>query len=192
MTRSNPFEGNNLIHGFSSGREKLGKESVLDRQPTNQNYIYPTYFQFVLSALPKMTYFITKANLPDFGYDSALIQPNRFSSIKHPANKLGFQDLELSFLVDEDMSNWREISDWIKRTSVVDDHLDFDTSVKDHFCDGTLIITNSSMRPNVEVTFRNMFPTRINGFQFDSGITELTPFETTATFAYDYYEVRKI
>ena len=26
MTRSNPFEGNNLIHGFTSGREKLAKE----------------------------------------------------------------------------------------------------------------------------------------------------------------------
>ena len=190
--RQNPFEGSNFIAGFTAGREGLAKESVLDRQPTSQNYIYPTYFQFVLSALPKMTYFTTKVNLPDFGYDDALTQDNRFASIRHPASKLGFQNVEVSFLVDEDMSNWREISDWIKRTSVVDDHFDIDPNTKDHFCDGTLIITNSSMRPNIEVTFRNMFPIRIGGFQFDSTVTELTPFETTATFAYDYYEVKKI
>ena len=190
--RQNPFEGSNFVAGMTSGRESAAKESVLDRQPSSQNYIYPPYFQFIVAALPQMTYFTTKAALPDFGYDSALIQDNRFAQIKHPASKVGFANLDISFLVDEDMGNWREISDWIKRTTVVNDHFDIDPNDKDHFCDGTLIITNSAMQPNVEVTFRNMFPISITGFQFDSSVTELTPFESTATFAYDYYEVKKI
>ena len=190
--RENPFESPNVVRGFTAGRESLAKESVLDRQPVSQNYIYPPYFQFVVSALPQMNYFVTKASLPDFGYDSAMIQDNRFASIKHPASKLGFQNLEVSFLVDEDMGNWREISDWIKRTSVVDDHFDIDPNTKDHFCDGTLVITNSAMQPNIEVSFKNMFPIRITGFQFDSSITELTPYESTVTFAYDYYEIKKL
>ena len=190
--RQNPFEDSNFIHGFTAGRESLAKEYLLDRQPSSQNYIYPPYFQFSISALPQMNYFVTKTSLPDFGYDSALEQPNRFAQIKHPSSKLGFQNLEVSFLVDEDMGNWREISNWIKRTSVVDSHFDIDPNTKDHFCDGTLIITNSSMQPNIEVTFKNMFPIRISGFQFDSSVTELTPWESEVVFAYDYYEVKKI
>ena len=190
--RINPFAESDNIHGFTSGRESLAKESVLDRQPSNQNYIYPTYFQFAISALPNLEYYITKVNLPSFGYDSALEQLNRFTSIRHPANKVRFENVEISFLVDEDMKNWLEISDWIRRSSVVDDHLDILENTKDHFCEGTLMITNSAMRPNVEVVFRNMFPTSISGFEFDSSVTELTPWTATATFSYDFYEIRKI
>ena len=190
--RQNPFEDSSLIHGMTAGRESLAKESVLDRQPTNQNYIYPTYFQFALSAMPKLEYFVTKVNLPGFGYDSPLEQQNRFTSIRHPANKVRFETFQLDFLVDEDMTNWLEISDWIRRSSVVDDHLDILENTKDHFCDGTLMITNSAMRPNVEVSFRNMFPISISGFDFDSTITELTPWTATAVFAYDFYEIKKL
>ncbi len=190
--RKNPFGSGGFLHGMTAGRESLAKESILDRQPNNQNYIYPTYFKFVLSALPKLEYFITKVNLPSFGYDSALEQNNRFTTIRHPANKVRFEDVELSFLVDEDMTNWLEISNWIRRSSVVDDHLDILDNTKDHFCEGTLMITNSAMQPNVEVTFRNMFPISISGFEFDSTVTELTPWTATVRFAYDFYEIRKI
>lgn len=190
--RINPFGNDSFLHGMTAGRESLARESVLDRQPSNQNYIYPTYFKFVLSALPKLEYFITKVNLPSFGYDSALEQNNRFTTIRHPANKVRFEDVELSFLVDEDMTNWLEISDWIRRSSVVDDHLDILDNTKDHFCEGSLIITNSAMQPNIEVSFRNMFPISISGFEFDSTITELTPWTSTVRFAYDFYEIKKL
>ena len=46
--------------------------------------------------------------------------------------------------------------------------------------------------PQLVVLFKNMFPIRITGFQFDSSVTELTPYETTVTFAYDYYEIKKL
>jgi hypothetical protein len=188
----NPHNTDNLLPGVPSSWEALSKQSVLDRQPTTQNYIYPTYFQFSIKRLPLMNYFVTKANLPDFGYDSPVEQFNRFTTIKHTANRVIFGGLSISFLVDEDMSNWREIQDWIKSTSVVDNHYDVDKNIKDHYSDATLMILNSAMQPNVEVTFKNVFPTAIAGFDFDSSVTELTPLESIATFAFDYYEIKKL
>lgn len=188
----NFFEQNNALHGTVSSVERLPGQSALDRQPTSQNYIYPTYFKFFMQRLPKMTYTVTKINLPQFGSDAAIEQDNRFTKIKHTPNRVSFANLEVSFLVDEDMSNWLEIYDWIKSTTLVDNHADFDPNVKDHYSDATLIITNSAMNPNVEVEFKSIFPISITGIDFDSGVTDLTAIQCTATFVYDYYTVRKL
>ena len=188
----NPHNTDSLLPGILSSTEALAKQSALDRQPTTQNYIYPTYFRLDIKRLPLMSYFVTKANLPDFGYDSPVEQVNRFTTIKHTANRVIFGGLNVSFLVDEDLSNWREIQDWIKSTSVVDDYHDVDKNTKDHYTDATLMLLNSAMQPNLEVTFKNIFPISITGFEFSSNITELTPFESTVQFAYDHYEIKKL
>jgi hypothetical protein len=164
----------------------------IDNQPTNQNYIYPTYYKFVIKEMPQLEYFITKVTLPSFGYDSAIEQPNRFSLIRHPASKIVYAPLEMSFLVNEDMTNWLEISNWIRRTSVSDDHIDILDDTGEHFTQGTLFITNSAMNPNIEVTFYNMFPISVSGFEFDSQVTDLTPWTANVTFAYDYYDIKKL
>lgn len=161
-------------------------------QVSSQNYIYPTYYRFTIAELPKLEYSVKKVTLPSFGYDSPVDQVNRFTLLKHPANRVSFGPLELEFLVDEDMENWLEISNWIRRTSVVDDHMDIMENTKKHFTQGTLLITNSAMVPNLEVTFYNMFPISITGFQFDSSVTELTPWISTVNFAYDYYQIKKL
>jgi len=169
-----------------------GEQSPLDIQPTNQNYIYPTNFFFNINRLPTMTYFTTKVNLPDFGFSDALEQPTRFVPVKHPATRVTFGTLEVSFLVDEDMKNWIEIQNWIKSLSLTEDHSDYEGNVLHHYSNATLLITNSAMNPNIEVSFSNIFPISITGLNFDSSITELTPFESTAVFAFDYYDIKKL
>ena len=188
----NFFEPNNALHGTRASIEILSGQSPLDRQPSNENFLYPTYFKFFMQRLPKMTYTVTKVNLPQFGSDAAVEQDNRFTKIKHTPNRVSFANLEVQFLVDEDMSNWLEIYDWIKSTSLVEDHVDFDDNIKDHYSDATLMITNSAMNPNVEVQFKSIFPISLTGIDFDSGVTDLTAVQCTATFVYDYYTVRKL
>lgn len=193
----NPYSGEVISNPSYLSENIIVSGSTLDfssynEQPSNQNYIYPTYYKFIISKMPKLEYFITKVTLPDFGFAGPLEQINRFSLIKHPASKVVYGDLSLSFLVDENMESWLELYNWIRKTSVSDDHFDYDSDTKDHFCDATLMITNSAMNPNIEVTFKNIFPTSISGFDFDSSIGELTPWTATVTFAYDYYDVKKI
>jgi len=184
-----------VVFVVSQSRAEIEKEvpqTPITKQPTNQNYIYPTYYKFVIKEMPQLEYFITKVTLPSFGYDSAIEQPNRFSLIRHPASKIVYAPLEMSFLVNEDMTNWLEISNWIRRTSVSDDHIDILDDTGEHFTQGTLFITNSAMNPNIEVTFYNMFPISVSGFEFDSQITDLTPWTANVTFAYDYYDIKKL
>jgi len=168
------------------------KQSVLNRQPVNQNFLYPTFFKFDLYRLPTVSYFTTKVNLPDFGFESVFEQPTRYIPVRHGPNRVAFATLEISFLVDEDMANWREIYNWIREVGVVEDNLNLNPKYGSLFSDATLMITNSAMNPNVQINFKNIFPISITGFQFDSSVTDPSPFETTATFSYDYYTVEKL
>jgi len=168
---------------------QIGSPSgVVARQPSNVNYLYQTFFRFNIHRLPKMEYFVQSVNLPGFGSDQALEQPTRFVAAKHPTARPRFDNLTMTFLVNESMENWREIYDWMKTIYLVKDHDDYNETISNHFSDGTLHILNSAMNPKLEIKFRNLLPVSMTGFEFDSSVTDLVPFTSEITFAYDYYE----
>ena len=103
-------------------------------------------------------------------------------------NKLSFQNLDVTFLVDEDLANWKEIYDWMRTIYLMDSHDKFEEKIGTHFSDGTLHTLNSAMLPNKEIRFRNLLPVNITGLQFDSAVNDIEPFTSEITFAYDYYE----
>ena len=120
------------LPGLTIGAQ-LGKPpGVVDRQPTNVNYLYQTYFRFNIHRLPKMEYFIQRVNLPGFGSDQALEQPTRFVAAKHPTARPRFDNLTMTFLVNESMENWREIYDWMKTIYLVKDHDDYNEKISNH------------------------------------------------------------
>ena len=137
---------------------------------------------------PKLNYFCQRVSLPGFGSSSAIERPTRFASLKIPETKVNFDNLEVTFLVDRNLENWREIQNWMKTIYLVKDHKSILPNSKDHFTDADLVLLNSSMNPNLQVRFNNIFPVSLSGLDFDSSVTDFTPFTATVTFAYDTYE----
>tara|TARA_R100000234_G_scaffold71787_1_gene44184 strand:- start:5822 stop:6409 length:588 start_codon:yes stop_codon:yes gene_type:complete len=182
------FNNDNQLPSITAGFAGASLESGEDRQPTNVNYLYQTLFKFEIFRLPKMEYFIQRVNLPGFGPQGNIEQPTRFVAAKHPNSKVSFENLTMTFLVNEDMSNWREIYDWMRSIYLTKDHKDYEKKISSHFTDGTLHILNSAMNPNLQIRFRNLLPVSLTGFEFDSSVTDITPFTAEITFAYDYYE----
>mgnify|MGYP003136302015 FL=1 len=178
----------NQLPSVTSGAQIGKPPGPVSRQPTNVNYLYQTFFRFQIHRLPKMEYFIQRVNLPGFGSDQALEQPTRFVAAKHPTARPRFDNLTMTFLVNESMENWREIYDWMKTIYLVKNHDDYNEKISNHFSDGTLHILNSAMNPKLEIKFRNLLPVSMTGFEFDSSVTDLVPFTSEITFAYDYYE----
>jgi hypothetical protein len=58
--------------------------------------------------------------------------------------------------------------------------------------DGTLTILNSSMHPNVEVIFRDMFPISISDANFTSTDTTVDYVTATVEFKYTYLTFNKL
>ena len=203
MNENNPFLQRNIVGSrirggevnvsaplpsMTAGAQGASLQARPDRQPTNVNYLYQTNFKFVIHRLPKFEYFIQSVNLPGYGASDVLEQPTRFVAAKHPHARVNFENLTMSFLVDEDLSNWREIYDWMRTIYLVKNHKDYNDDISAHFSDGTLMLLNSAMNANKEIRFRNLLPVNITGLQFDSAVNDIEPFTSEITFAYDYYE----
>ena len=136
-----------------------------------------------------VNYFCQRVTLPGYGTSaSAIERPTRFASLKIPETKVTFDNLEVTFLVDKNLENWREIQNWMKTIYLVKDHNKILPNPKDHTSDANLILLNSAMNPNLHILFNNIFPVSLSGLEFDSSVTDFTPFTATVTFAYDTYE----
>ena len=162
----------------------------LTRQPDNLNPLLPTYFQFSMKRCPHVTFFCQSANLPSISV-SVINQPTRFVNIPHAPGVPEFDDLTINFIVDEELTNWMELYEWIRSTVHTDDHREYEKA-PEHYTDATLTILNSAMNPKIRVEFYNLLPVNLSGLEFDSTTTSPDALIGTATFRYTNYEITKL
>ena len=190
--------------------------NAYDRQPTKFDYASPTQFKFQLTKLPKVEYFTTACNIPGISLGTTL-QPTPLADIPLPGDTLTFSDLEITFLVDENLENYREIHGWMygigfpkSRTQfaeLVGANKDrFPTSGKDSlvtdagkvkygatplgpiFSDATLNVLSSKNNTVIEVRFADVFPTSLSGLSFNQQADDVNYLSATVTFKYKIYE----
>jgi len=130
---------------------------------------------------------------------------------------LSFSDLEITFLVDENLENYREIHGWMygigfpkARTqfaNLVNSGKDrFPTTGKDSlttdagkvkygamplgpiFSDATLNVLTSKNNANIEVRFSDVFPSSLSGLDFNQQADDISFLTATVTFKYKIYE----
>ena len=187
-TTGSIFNKDNYLPSVTAGFVGLSLDGPQDVQPQNVNYLYQTFFQLQIPLFKGVNYFCQRVTLPGFGTSSAIERATRFANVKIPETKVTFDNLEVTFLVDKNLNNWREIQQWMKTIYLVKDHNSILPNPKDHTSDANLILLNSAMNPNLHILFNNIFPVSLSGLEFDSSVTDFTPFTATVTFAYDTYE----
>ena len=190
--------------------------NALSRQPTKLDLASPQQFKFSIIKLPKVEYFCTSANVPGISLGTA-IQQTPLKDIPVPGDKLTYGDLEISFMVDENLDNYREMHGWLtgvgfprdrqQYTNILDANKDrFPTIGKDSkatdpgkvvsgatpigpiFSDATLNILSSKNRGNIEVRFSDVFPTGLSSLNFNQQAADVEYLSATATFQYKIYE----
>jgi hypothetical protein len=169
-----------------------------DKQITNRNFLSPIGFQFTLAKEPKVPFFCNSAKIPEISYPP-LSQPSYLKDINIPATKLQFGDLRLSFLVDEDMTNYLAVYKWMTGLGFpesANQFADFTEGVKNgeidyfkQFSDGSLSILNSNYNPVVVVKFKDLFPISLSSVEFNTTDTDINYFTAEVVFTYTIYEI---
>ena len=174
------------IAGLSGGITS----DFLTRQPDNLNPLLTTYFQFSMKRCPHVTFFCQSANLPGISV-SVIEQPTRFVNIPHAPGVPEFEDLSITFMVDEELNNWLELYEWIRSTVHTDDYKEYENA-PNHYTDATLTLLNSAMNPKIRIEFFNLLPTSLSALEFDSTTTNPEALVGNATFRYTNYEITKL
>ena len=175
-------------------------------QPTNLNYLSPVNFEFQISKLPKTRYFCVGATLPNINFSEAAIDTKLAITSYVPGDKITFDPLNVRFIVDEDMENYKEIFNWIMAlgpgidaadfrdlTGVTKSSSGFDTrtgDMKKMYSDAALIINTSSNNPNIEFTFEDCFPTSLGAITLATDAAEVEYVVADLTFRYTLFKIR--
>jgi hypothetical protein len=170
---------------------------------TNRNFLSPVGFKFALKRSPKTAFFCNQANIPDITLGIAE-QPTYFKDIPIPGDKIEFGDLNLRFLVDEDLGNYMEIQNWIRGLGYPESLKQFDELEEQDYLfgaarfsnrgdqiysDGTLQILSSNLVPKFQVVFDDLFPYSLSTLSFDATDTDVEYFTADVSFKYTIYKL---
>jgi hypothetical protein len=164
---------------------------ILTNKPENLNYLSSNFFKFNLDRIPIFSYFVQSANIPMLTSRS-IIQPANFGTFpKIPATNFIFDDLQINFLVDNEMKSWKEIYDWMKSLGNLSEYGNQSPHI-DKFSNATLLILNSAYKPLMRVTYYYVFPITLGSINFTSTSTNNDPVVSSVNFAYSYYDLEYI
>ena len=155
--------------------------SYIDRQPVDRNFLSKDNFTAVFSNFPNMEYFIQSFEFPGVSVPS-LNQPSYLKGVDIHGTQIEYDDLSVTFAINEDFSNYREIYNWLVKTGTpqkLEEHQSPDDL--DH-C--TLMITSNNKNTILKVRFDKIFPTGLSSFTFDT-TTDHDIVIATATFKFN-------
>lgn len=133
---------------------------------------------------PNVEYFIIRAALPEINVEPANhATMNR--NLVMPGDKAEYAPLELEFMIDEDMNNWKEMHDWLLGQVVGKDAIHDDLKHRDV----TLSIMNSHNNVAKQIQFVDAFPTNLSGLDFNLQNTDVQYLSATVTMRYSYFKV---
>ena len=166
----------------------------------NRNFLSPTGFKFGLKRSPGVAFFCNQANIPSLDLGVAE-QPSYLKDIPIPGDKMQFGDLNLRFLVDEDLVNFMEIQNWMRGLGFPESLAEFNDlkneailgpmgkSTEDVYSDGTLQILSSNLVPKFQVVFNDLFPYSLSTVTFDATDTDIEYFTADVSFKYTLYQI---
>ena len=191
--------------------------SPLARQPDKLDYASPTQFKFGIHQLPKVEFFTVTANVPGITLGDAIF-PTPFKDIPVMGEKLTYENLSISFIVDEYLENYLSLHEWMTAIGFPKDRKQFRdfrsttsdtpqatlgtsddigdvqpaTSANALFSDAYLTILSNKNNPIVNVFFHNCYPTSLGALEYSQAATDVEFITVTADFAYQIYEIETI
>jgi len=190
------------------------EQSPISRQPTKLDYSSPTQFKFGIIQLPKVEFFTVAANLPGITLPSATYN-TPFKDIPTMGDKPEYEDLTITFIVDEFLENYISMHEWLIGSGFPKNRTQFagfrsDTATQPQgalgtstdigdtqpatpdrgmYGDATLTILSNKNNPLVEVRFQDVFPTSLGGLSYTQTATDVEYLTVEATFQYKIYEI---
>ena len=192
--------------------------NVIDRAPSKFDYASPIQFRFKMTKLPTVEFFVQTANIPGITLGDTTM-PTPLKEISMPGDKLTYQTLEVSFLVDENLNNYKEIHDWMTGIGFPEDHKQFADVLatgSDRFSrstastaavgsgkpaplseggiysDATLIVLNNKNIAKTEIRFQNVYPTSLGSLSYNIRASDVDYLTVNASFNYMYYDIVQI
>lgn len=149
----------------------------------NYNQAITSNFRIEIPRLPQLELYATDVNIPGVTLD-AIEKPYQDVRIKLPDNKYTWDDLNISFILDEDLYVYELIRKWnekVRNTEMWQDGL----------YDINIIPLDSNKNINYKFSLEGAFPTMIGGWQYTTGSTSTTFLTFDVSFAFQHFGFKR-
>ena len=168
----------------------------------NKNLLQGSKFKLVFDRLPNVSFFVTSTNVPGITLtENSVVSP--FVDRTAPGDKIDYETLDVEFLVNEDLSPWKEIHEWIRA-------LGFPTNFEEYrnlpalartqalanlnvskpqYSDCSLTIYTNKNNPAARVHFKEVYPISLTGIDFAAKMTADEVITASVRFRYAYYDL---
>lgn len=150
---------------------------ALNRQPTNLNPASGLQFKFVIRKIPNVNFTVQSVNIPSLNL-AAVMQPTPLQNLPLPGTTLSYDNLNLTFILDEKFANYFELFTWInglgfpkdfhQYASLKNEMRDVSSKFGGIWSDAILHVLTNESNPILNFIFRDAFPVSLGPIQFDT------------------------
>ena len=173
--------------------------ALTESQPTNLNQLNVVSFDVSFSRLPSVQYFCQRISLPTVVLGETH-EASPFMNTALEGDTITYEAMNLSFIVDEDLQNYREIYNWLTALGFPRDYGQFAAleepssgTEETKYSDLTIVLHTNKSNPNYRIRFTDCFPTSLSSIQFDATPTGMDPIVVDATFNFrGMFDIEKV
>jgi hypothetical protein len=152
-----------------------------------------------------MQFFAQSVNIPGLTV-SPTSQPTMFITAPVPGDRLVYEQLKVSFLLDEPLLTWSSIVDWIKGISFPENfgqyanlpkqqQIQIAAAMKQNkaqYSDVKLTVMTNKNNPILSISFTDVFPIGLSGFTLDNTENAQSIKTAEATFWFTNYDYNRV
>jgi hypothetical protein len=175
--------------------------TIITRTPQNPNPLHPNKFQLTFSRAPHIQYFCQSVSVPGISL-SEVPRQTPFVDLYSPGEKAIYDVFNVTFMVDEQLSGWIEIHDWIRAMTFPEKFEEYLNLQKQsryvsnpktpQFSDASLTLLSSSNTPTWRFKLIDCFPTSISAFVMSAQDSPDNIVTADATFRFAYFNIEKL
>jgi len=160
--------------------------------PTNLNYLQPTGFKVVIdrTKYPNMEYFVQSVSHPGATLAPVELPVRRITSVPLAGDKMTFSEVNFTIILDENMTSYTEMFDWMSR--IVNDgqvsSLDRGSKVPT-YADITLHVLSSHNNTVKKIKYNDCVPTALGNIEFTSTSGDVTYLTFDCSFRFSQFAI---
>lgn len=175
--------------------------TAINRNPENPNLLHGNKFQLNFSRMPSIQYFAQNVILPGV---SLMEYPrtNPFVELYSPGEKAIYDLLTVTFMVDEELTAWKEVHDWIRAMTFPENFEEYANlpniarpTVRlgfPQFSDARLTLLSNANQPIFQFDFIDIFPTTLSSMILSTTHSPEDVITADAIFRFSYYNVKSL
>ena len=171
----------------------------------NKSILNKNNFKLIIQKTPTVEYYAQTVTIPGLTFSETIQATGIGVDAYFPGDKISFDTLNVSFLVDEDLQNYQEMYNWMTQIVPISDSKDYQkltgstmntlgVSSQDENSQNlvsmiTLVTNTNKNLPNRYFRFYDAFPISLGSLEMQSG-SETEPVTCEVSFRFTFYEIK--